>query len=455
MRLTFLGGAGTVTGSRYLVEAGGVRLLVDCGLFQGGRKLRQRNWQDFPVDPATIDAVLISHAHIDHTGYLPKLVRDGFRGPIFATEATCSLLEIMLLDAAHIQEQDAAYANHRGYSRHQPALPLYTMADAELALSQLESVKFGELTELEAFEARWLQAGHILGSAILELSRNGHRIAFSGDLGRYDSPIMKPPSIVNGANTVVMESTYGDRLHREDNLDEVLVRAVNHIADRKGMLLIPAFAVGRTQQVLYHLRRLQDCGVLPNIPVHVDSPMAVDVSEIYCRHGNDHTLDVSLLMDEHSCPLRCHQTHFVRSVEESKALNRADGPGIVISASGMCTAGRILHHLKWRLPHRQNAVLFVGFQAAGTRGRRLLDGASRTRIHGDDVPVKAGIYQLHALSAHGDQEDLLRWFGELQPTPERLFLVHGEPEGSQTLADRIRSVSTTIPSWMDSVVLSS
>ncbi len=362
----------------------------------------------------------------------------------------------MLLDAAHIQEQDAAYANRRGYSRHQPALPLYTTADAEQALSQLKPVRFDEVTYLGACEARWLQAGHILGSAILEVSRNGHMIAVSGDLGRYDSPIMKPPSSVNGANTVIMESTYGDRLHREDNLDEVLVRAVNHIVDRRGMLLIPAFAVGRTQQVLFHLRRLQDCGALPNIPVHVDSPMAVDVSEIYCRYGDDHTLDVNLLMDEHSCPLRCHQTHFVRSVEESKALNRADGPGIVISASGMCTAGRILHHLKCRLPQERNAVLFVGFQGTGTRGRQLLEGASSVRIHGDEVPVKADIYQLQALSAHGDKEDLLRWLTRADPVPERVILVHGESDATRSLAREIRALNPArveIPELMESIDL--
>ncbi|MFQ5858645.1 MAG: MBL fold metallo-hydrolase RNA specificity domain-containing protein [Anaerolineae bacterium] len=444
VELTFLGAAGTVTGSRFLLRANGRRYLVDCGLFQGGRRLKALNWEPFPLPPEQVGAILLTHAHIDHSGYLPRLVRQGYRGPIYATEATCALLEIMLPDSAYLQEQDAAYANKKGYSRHKPALPLYTIADAEQALKLLRPVPFHQPLRLDGVTATWRPAGHILGSAILEVeveTQNGsRRVVFSGDLGRYDSEIMKPPVTVTAADVLLVESTYGNRLHAQQSIQDALADVMGYIVEHGGVLLIPSFAVGRTQQVLYHIRRLQDQGRVPDIPVFIDSPMAVDASHIYCRFGDDHNLDVNLLMDGRVCPLRCRDTHFVQDVEQSKALNTRPGPAVIISASGMCTGGRILHHLKWRLPDARNAVLFVGYQAEGTRGRLLLNGAKRIRIHGQEVPVRARIANVEALSAHADRNELLRWIAQIQPPPQRVFVVHGEGNALVALAEGIRAL---------------
>ena len=364
-KLTFLGGAGTVTGSSYLLEMRGAKILVYCGLFQGSRKLKELNWSPFSFDPREIDAVLLTHAHIDHVGLLPRLVRQGYVGPIFATEATCALLNLVLPDSAHLQEQDALYAEKKGYSRHKPSLPLYTLSDAEATLKSLKPTRFGEPVWFPEFTATWHPAGHILGSAIIQLEGEKSRIVFSGDLGRFDNEIMKPPIILKQADIVLVESTYGNRIHNDGSIEESLALEIDHIVQSKGVLLIPAFAVGRTQQVLYYIRKLQDQKRIPNLPVFIDSPMAVDASQIYCKYGNDHNLDVNLLMDEHACPLRCEQTNFIRDVEDSKILNTRPGPAIIISASGMYSGGRILHHLKWRLPSDRNSVLFVGYQAEG------------------------------------------------------------------------------------------
>ena len=441
--LTFLGAAETVTGSRFLLHVDGHRYLIDCGLFQGGRRLKALNWEPFPVPPAEVDAILLTHAHIDHTGYLPRLVRQGFRGPIYATEATCALLEILLPDSAYLQEQDAAYANKKGYSRHKPALPLYTATDAEQTLEQLQAVSFDRPLSLAGITATWRPAGHILGSAILEVDVVGQtysqRIVFSGDLGRYDSEIMKAPTAVNAADILLVESTYGNRSHGEGSLEDALVDVVEFVVTWGGVLLIPSFAVGRTQQVLYYMRKLQDQGRIPGLSIFIDSPMAVDVSHIYCHFGDDHNLDVNLLMDERVCPLRCRETHFVREVEESKVLNTMPGPAVIISASGMLTGGRILHHLKWRLPDARNAVLFVGYQAEGTRGRLLLNGAEQVRIHGQQVPVRARIASVSALSAHADRDELLRWLSGFEVPPHHTFVVHGEPEASNALARTLKS----------------
>ena len=436
--LQFLGAAETVTGSRFLLSAGRRRYLVDCGLFQGGRRLRDLNWEPFSAPPETLDAVLITHAHIDHVGWLPRLVRQGYRGPAYATHATAALMEILLPDAAYLQEQDAAFANKKGYSRHKPALPLYTAKDAERALESVRTVAFNQTLSIDGTDVTWRPAGHILGSAMLEVQLDGRRLVFSGDLGRYDNEIMKPPEQVGEADVLLVESTYGDRLHAEGSIDATLTQAVAHVIEREGVLLIPAFAVGRTQQVLYHLRRLQERGSIPDLPVFVDSPMAVDASEIYCRYGDDHNLDVNLVMDDEACPLRCRDTHFVREVEESKRLNRMRGPAIIISASGMCTGGRIKHHLKWRLPDPRNAVLFVGYQAQGTRGRQLADGSKQVRIHGQQLKVGASVFKVDALSAHADRSELLRWLEGFDPRPEQTFVIHGEPHASQDLAQSLQ-----------------
>ncbi len=436
--LSFLGAAGTVTGSRYLLHVNGKRYLVDCGLFQGGRKQKAINWEPFPIAPEKIDAILLTHAHIDHSGYLPRLVRQGFQGPIYATEATSALLQILLPDSAYLQEQDAAYANKRGYSRHKPALPLYTVADSEDALGLLNPLPFDREFNLDELTLRWRRAGHILGSAILELDVESRRVVFSGDLGRFDNEIMKPPAVVSRADVILIESTYGSRLHEDDSIEDVLTKIVTDVVESGGVLLIPAFAVGRTQQVLYHIRKLQDQGRIPDIPVYIDSPMAVEVSHIYCRFGDDHNLDINLLMNERECPLRCKDTNFVQSVGDSKALNQMRGPAIILSASGMCTGGRILHHLKWRLPDAGNAILFVGYQAEGTRGRLLLNGAERLKIHGESIAVKARIFQAEALSAHADRDELLRWLMQFKEPPQQTFIVHGEPESSLSLQDLIQ-----------------
>ncbi|MBI1793635.1 MAG: MBL fold metallo-hydrolase [Chloroflexi bacterium] len=441
-RLSFLGAAGTVTGSRFLLEVKDHRYLIDCGLFQGGRSEKVLNWEAFPIPPERIDAVLLTHAHIDHVGYLPRLLRQGFRGPVYATDATQALLEIVLPDSAHLQEQDALYANKKGYSRHKPALPLYTAADAEEALKLIRGVSFDSPLKLDGVTITWRPAGHILGSATLdvEITNGGgtRRVVFSGDLGRYESEVMRPPVSLADADVLLVESTYGDRLHSEEPIQKVLGEALDHIIKSGGVLLIPAFAVGRTQEVLYHLRQLQESGRVPDLPIFVDSPMAVDVSHIYCRFGNDHNLDINLLMDQNECPLRCRDTRFVRDVEESKQLNTRAGPAVIISASGMVNGGRIMHHLKWRLPDKRNALLFVGYQAEGTKGRLLLEGAERIRIHGEEVPVRAHIFQAHALSAHADRDEILRWLGGFSRPPRRTFVVHGEPKSSQALQEHIR-----------------
>ena len=438
-RLTFLGAAGTVTGSKYLLEVDGTRYLIDCGLFQGEREWKERNWEPFAVEPASIDAVLLTHAHLDHSGYLPRLVQQGFAGPIYATEATCALLKILLLDAAHLQEQDAEYANRKGYSRHRPALPLYTVEDAEATLALLKPVEFHTMLELEGIRAFWFPMGHILGSSAIEIQlHSGRRVLFSGDIGRYEDPLMRPPTEYLGAEGILMESTYGDRLHGTVPPDQTLLEAIGHILHTHGVLLIPAFAVGRTQQVLHYIRTLQEAERIPALPVFVDSPMAQDVTSLYCRFQDDLNLETSPGGDcEGRLPLYCYHTNFVQSVAQSKALNTRKGPMIIVAGSGMCTGGRILHHLKWRLPDPANAVLFVGFQAQGTRGRMLLEGASEITIHGESVQVKARILETSALSAHADQHDLMRWVQAIRESPQTLYLVHGEDTPRNTLQELI------------------
>ena len=457
VKLTFLGAAGTVTGSKYLLSTGGRNYLVDCGLFQGPDELEQLNWEGLPLAPAELDAVVLTHAHLDHSGYLPRLVKRGYSGPVYASEATCALLGLLLPDSGYLQEEHAGYANRKSYSRHKPALPLYTDDQALESLKLLRPVKLGEpFTVDEKLTVTMRPAGHILGSAILECELDGLKIVFSGDLGRYDQEVMKSPASVAHADYLLVESTYGDREHGEAPIEEQLAPVVNAAVERDGALLIPSFAVGRTQHVLYYLRKLQDQKRIPEVPIYVDSPMAIDATAIYCRFGDEHNLNVDLLMDEQACPLRCRETRFTRTVHESKRLNDAPGPLIIISASGMCTGGRILHHLKHRLPDSKNTVLFVGYQAQGTRGRRLLEGAETLRIHGTTVPVRAQIAQIDGLSAHGDARELMRWLSGFETEPQQAFLVHGEPHAAQALEERIRkqlSWATHKPRYGETVSL--
>jgi len=438
----FLGAAGTVTGSKHLVTANGSRILLDCGLFQGLKELRLRNWEGLRFEAAAVDAVVLSHAHLDHSGALPLLVREGFRGPIYCTPGTAALLRIMLLDAAHLQQEDAARANRYGYSKHRPALPLYTTEDAEAGLRLVKAVPYGDRLQVaDRISTTFRRAGHILGSATVELAvagRSAAQLVFSGDLGRWGRPILRDPDPVREADVLLIESTYGDRTHAPDP-EQALAAIVRETAERRGALIIPAFAVGRTQELIWTLRKLEDAGAIPVLPVFVDSPMAINVTGIYCEHPEDHDLDMKLLMDEKRCPLCCRQYHLARTVDESKRINSFHGPLIVISASGMATGGRILHHLRARAPDERTTILLPGFQSAGTRGRALQEGARTLRIHGADVLVRARVETIDGLSAHADREEILRWLGGLQRPPRQTWVVHGEPSAASALRDAIRS----------------
>jgi metallo-beta-lactamase family protein len=436
--LSFWGGAGTVTGSRHGLETGTGRILVDSGLFQGLKSLRQKNWDAPPFDPAQLDGVVLTHAHIDHTGWLPRLVKLGFRGPVWCTPATVDLLRIMLLDSAELQEEDAAFLNRKGLSRHHPALPLYDRRDAERALSRLRPQPYGEWFEpAPGLRARFRDAGHLLGSAMLDgVARDGGRevrVLFSGDLGRPGMPLVADPEPPGDPDVLVLESTYGDRVHPPGAPLEALRPVLGEMLRRRCVLLVPAFAVGRAQQILYLTRQLVRTGELPAIPIYLDSPMAVDATEIYCRYPELHGVSEAELKDE-DCSLYGRNVHLCRTVEESKRINAVDGPAVVLSSSGMLAGGRVLHHLHRILPDPRHMIALVGFQAAGTRGRALQSGAPTLRMHGEDVPVRATVVDLGHLSGHADRDELLRWVAGAKQPPRRVFVTHGEPEAAGALA---------------------
>jgi metallo-beta-lactamase family protein len=430
--LTFLGGAGTVTGSKFCVEHGDHRILVDCGLFQGFKALRLKNWTPFPVAPRAIDAVVLTHAHLDHSGYLPLLVKNGFAGPVFCSQATADLCAILLPDAGHLQEKDAEFANRHGFSKHKPALPLYTVADTLTALKQLQPVPFDAERPLPAGGVLKLRrSGHILGAASVELRWAGTTVVFSGDVGRYDDPVMVDPAPVERADYLLVESTYGNRHHDRRDPADVIETIVTTTIGRGGTVVIPAFAVGRAQSLLFHIHRLKSRGRLADVPVFLDSPMAIDASELFCKASGDHKLA------EAECRKACAVAHYVRSVDESKALTANPAPKVIISASGMATGGRVLHHLKQYASDPRSTILFAGFQAGGTRGAAMVAGTDMIKIHGQYVPVRAQVSNLDMLSAHADVDEILRWLRGFKAAPRMTFVTHGEPTASDALRHRI------------------
>jgi metallo-beta-lactamase family protein len=442
-RITFLGAAGTVTGSKYLVEAGGKRLLVDCGLFQGDSELKQRNWARLSTDPATIDWVVLTHAHLDHTGYLPRLLQDGFRGPIFANEETHELCSLLLPDSAHLMEEDAAHATIHGYSKHKPPLPLYTQDQALATLAKFSPIpRRGEFRISPEFLVRTHEAGHILGATSIELvitenSRN-LTVLFSGDIGRYNQPILSDPEPPPRAGIVLCESTYGDRDHPSDPPpDQALADVVNRVAKRGGVIVVPAFAVDRTQLLMYYLHQLELSRRIPLLPVYVDSPMAIDVTQIYLRHRDDPAVKFTDA-EVAAHPLGAETLHIMRTVQESMQINNVHTPAIIISASGMATGGRVLHHLSQRLPDARNCVLLAGFQAEGTGGRMLEEGAKTLRIHDHIVPVRAEVVNLRQFSAHAGRSELLQWLSGLPAAPQQIYIVHGEPVAATALQSAIQ-----------------
>ncbi|MBN8616096.1 MAG: MBL fold metallo-hydrolase [Deltaproteobacteria bacterium] len=432
MRITFLGATGTVTGSKYLLEAAGARILVDCGLFQGFRELRDRNWASPPFDPRSLDAVVLTHAHIDHTGYLPRLVKLGFRGRAYCTTGTRDLLHVLLPDSGYLQEEAARHAAKWGYSRHVRPLPLYTRAEAEESLRCLEPVEFHEdFAPARGVTGRFTRAGHILGSACLALRADDTSIAFSGDVGRPNDPIMKAPEPMPQADFLVVESTYGDRAHPTDDLRDALATVVRETVARGGTVVVPAFAVGRAQHLLHLLSELRRADAIPEVPVYLDSPMATEATTIFCKHLDDHGIS------KPECHRMCKLPIYTRDPEQSKAIDAGAESAIVISASGMATGGRVLHHLRRFLPDERSAVLMVGYQPSGTRGRLLLDGASELRLFGQTVTVRARVVALPGLSAHADHVELVAWLRGSGLSPTKVFVTHGEPTASGAFRDRL------------------
>jgi len=461
VQLTFHGAAETVTGSKYLVEADGGRILVDCGMFQGLKKLRLLNWDRPAFEPSSVQAIVLTHAHLDHVGYLPKLVREGFRGTIYCTPATEDLAELILFDSAKTQESDAEYANRKGFSKHKPALPLYDARDVSRTLRLFKSVPRGEwFSPEEPIWARYSNVGHLLGASLVEIEIRGGskplRIVFSGDVGRYDAPLYHDPAPPPPCDFLVCESTYGNVDHPKVDLLDELAEVVNASIRRGGVMLLASFAVGRAQQLIYLLRVLISGGKIPELPIFLDSPMAVNATNVYSDYAADHDLSEGDLGGAASV-LDGRNVHLARSVAESKAINSVEGPAVVISSSGMMTGGRILHHLRKRLPDERNTIVLAGFMAEGTRGRRLQEGEKFLRMHGRDVPVRAAIVGMSALSGHAGHSELLRWLGPLEPAPRRVFLTHGEKDRAVALADELRVTrgwDTVVPKLGESFTLS-
>ena len=456
MKLQFCGAAQTVTGSRFLIDHD-KKILIDCGLFQGPRIWKERNWSDLPFEPSKVDAVVMTHAHIDHSGFLPRFVKLGFAGRVICTPATADLLSLLLPDSANIQEEDAAFANKKRYTGHDPALPLYTEQDAINALKLLHTVDFYKTFELSnRLSFRFLRAGHILGSAMIEMRHDEQTCLFTGDIGRPSQFIINRPDTIRSTDHLVIESTYGNRLHQRIDVKECLAEIINRTVSNGGTLLVPAFAIGRTQELLFLLRDLYETRRIPRLPIFIDSPMAISAISIYSRHMSDSSKELKDLHQRDSTPFEWDPVKSIRTVEESMTLNTMTRPAIIISASGMATAGRILHHLKRRISDHRNTVLFIGFQAEGTKGRLLVEGIGEIKIHGKQYKVAAKIEYLDALSCHADYEEILLWLKSFERPPAKVFLVHGEKTASESLAEKIRERygwNVHIPQYLESVDL--
>lgn len=432
MKITFLGATRTVTGSKYLITINSKKILVDCGLFQGYKELRLRNWDKLPVEPHSIDAVILTHAHIDHSGYLPLLVKNGFKGPIYCTEGTKDLCKILLPDSGYLQEEDARLANKYGYSKHNPALPLYTVRDSLLALDQFVPRRFDDpLVLFDTLQFKFLPAGHIIGSSIVYLEHDNKSVLFTGDLGRPNHPVMSAPATVTKADYLIVESTYGDESHDRSNPLDQLADIIQEAAARGGSIVIPAFAVGRTQDLLYYLYLLKQQKRIPNLPIFLDSPMAQNVSDLLSKYAGELRFAKGLANQI------CEIAEYTRTSDESKSIDQYKSPMIVISASGMAEGGRILHHLKTFLPDDRCTILFTGYQAGGTRGDRLLRGEREIKIHGVMVPVRAQIKCITSMSAHVDSEEMLSWLSHLKTRPQKVFITHGDIEATLALKNKI------------------
>jgi metallo-beta-lactamase family protein len=450
--LGFFGATGTVTGSKYLLRTGKASVLVDCGLFQGLKALRLRNWAPPPVKPKDVDAIVLTHAHLDHSGYLPRFVREGFRGPVHSSPATRDLCAILLPDSGHLQEEEARYANKRGFSKHKPALPLYTEDDARETLKRFLSLPFGkEMAVADGLRVLLRPAGHILGASIAVFHAGGTRIVFSGDLGRMRDPVMHPPSRIEEADYLVVESTYGNRRHADIDPEEELRGHLVRALARNGVVVMPAFAVGRAQALLYLISRLKARRAIPDVPVYLNSPMAIDATRLYHEYMAEHRLS------DEECEAAHSVAQMVNTADDSRALNARRGPMIIVSASGMATGGRVLHHLKAFAPDARNMIVLPGFQAAGTRGAALASGASEIKIHGDYVPVRADVVRMDSLSAHADYTEILEWLRGFKRPPKRTFVTHGEPAAADELRRRIEETlawQVNVPEYGQAVVLS-
>ena len=449
MRLQFLGATGTVTGSKYLLEHDGRRLLVDCGLFQGVKQLRLRNWAALPVDAATIAAIVLTHAHIDHSGFIPRLVADGFRGTVHCTAATAQLCALLLPDSGHLQEEEARFANRHGFSKHAPALPLYTEEQARQALVRFQAHEFdADFAPLPGLLARFRRAGHILGAASVHLQGGARSVLFSGDLGSDADLVMRGPTPPDAADCVLIESTYGNRSRPAEDPLGALADIVSRTAARGGVVVVPAFAVGRAQTLLDGLQRLKSEHRIPDLPIFMNSPMATDVTQLLERHTDEHRLSPA------QCRALCAGVKFVNTEAESRALNNIRFPAVIISASGMATGGRVVHHLEAFAPDRRNAIVFAGYQAAGTRGAAMVGGAREIRIHGAWVPVNAEVVSLQGMSAHADRDGLLAWIAQLPRAPDHVYVTHGEPAAADALRQAIEERhrwACSVPEYLDQV----